>query len=740
MAAEEEKKTAVERKPRGRKPKTAETVDAAAVAEESKPKRTTRARKVKEEKSAEVVPVTEESKPKRTTRARKPKTEEVAETAPVAEERKPKRTTRARKTEEGREMLESGEESTPKRTTRGRKPKTAGVEAHEQKRTTRGRQSQSGDTGEAATPEAVEMTLSKSTEVQTTEAAAVPENSGAVVVAEETGAAAVAEPAQDRAVVSEAPAKEATRASAETLADDTKGRAAEPGSLAEQAERIRARRAKAYAGRSSGAAAGQGERMERDSDAAASDAMSTAHDGETARTEVVEKTDELDNETQKAPSGNPCGGILEVMPDGFGFTRSDNFMPGDSDVYVNPAIIKRYRLKTGDVIHGLSRAKNPNERYAALSYIETVNGKPLSEMFRRRSFESLTPIFPNQRIRLEVPGERTSTSLRILDLLAPIGKGQRGMIVSPPKAGKTTLLKQVAKAIVKNEPKMHLLILLIDERPEEVTDMKEEVEGGLVTVIYSTFDEVPEHHKRVAEMTIERAKRLVEQGEDVTILLDSITRLARAYNLVVPASGRTLSGGLDPAALHMPKRFFGAARNMREGGSLTILSTALVETGSRMDDVIYEEFKGTGNMELVLNRELQERRIFPAIDIVKSGTRRDDLLLSELEQRAVDIIHKRVSDEKASSAEEVIQLFERTSSNEEVCQFVVNGKAIPSGSARMNSGIRSNTNLSTGPNTKPGLNSNSGTKPDGNPNSGTQKTGVKPGSNPNSRLAIKINR
>ena len=722
--AEEEKKAAVERKPRGRKPKTAEAVDAAAVAEESKPKRTTRARKVKEEKSAEVAPVTEESKPKRTTRARKPKTEEVAETAPVAEERKPKRTTRARKMEEGREMLESGEESTPKRTTRGRKPKTAGAEAHEQKRTTRGRQSQTGDASEAATPEAVEMTLSKSTEVQTTEAAAAPENTGAEAAADETAAVAVAEPAQDRAAVSEAPAKEATQAATETLADDTKGRAAEPGSLAEQAERIRARRAKAYAGRSSAATTGQGARMERDSDAAATDAVPTAHDGETARTEVVEKTDELDNETQKAPSGNPCGGILEVMPDGFGFTRSDNFMPGDSDVYVNPAIIKRYRLKTGDVIHGLSRAKNPNERYAALSYIETVNGKPLSEMFRRRSFESLTPIFPNQRIRLEVPGERTSTSLRILDLLAPIGKGQRGMIVSPPKAGKTTLLKQVAKAIVKNEPKMHLLILLIDERPEEVTDMKEEVEGGLVTVIYSTFDEVPEHHKRVAEMTIERAKRLVEQGEDVTILLDSITRLARAYNLVVPASGRTLSGGLDPAALHMPKRFFGAARNMREGGSLTILSTALVETGSRMDDVIYEEFKGTGNMELVLNRELQERRIFPAIDIVKSGTRRDDLLLSELEQRAVDIIHKRVSDEKASSAEEVIQLFERTSSNEEVCQFVVNGKPIPSGSARMNSGIRSNP----------------GTKTNGNLDSGTQKTGVKPGSNPNSRLAIKINR
>ncbi len=675
--AEEEKKSAVERKPRGRKPKTEEGAEAVPAVEESKPKRTTRARKVKTEEGAELASVTEESKPKRTTRARKPKTEEAAETAPVAEESKPKRTTRARKpkAEEGLEILEGGEESAPKRTTRGRKPKTATVEEHKLKRTTPGRKSQTGDTGEAATIETVEMTMSKSAEVQTTEAVAVAETSGAVEPADGKTAAAVAE----------------------------------SGSLAEQAERIRARRAKAYAGRSSAAAAGrEGERMERDSESAASDAAPAAHDGESARTEVVEKTDELDNETQKAPSGNPCGGILEVMPDGFGFTRSDNFMPGDSDVYVNPAIIKRYRLKTGDVIHGLSRAKNPNERYAALSYIETVNGKPLSEMFRRRSFESLTPIFPNRRIRLEVPGERTSTSLRILDLLAPIGKGQRGMIVSPPKAGKTTLLKQVAKAIVKNEPKMHLLILLIDERPEEVTDMKEEVEGGLVTVIYSTFDEVPEHHKRVAEMTIERAKRLVEQGEDVTILLDSITRLARAYNLVVPASGRTLSGGLDPAALHMPKRFFGAARNMREGGSLTILSTALVETGSRMDDVIYEEFKGTGNMELVLNRELQERRIFPAIDIVKSGTRRDDLLLSELEQRAVDIIHKRVSDEKASSAEEVIQLFERTSSNEEVCQFVVNGKPIPSTGARMNSG--------------------------------TQKTGVKPGSNPNSRIAIKINR
>ncbi|MBP3898444.1 MAG: transcription termination factor Rho [Mogibacterium sp.] len=413
-----------------------------------------------------------------------------------------------------------------------------------------------------------------------------------------------------------------------------------------------------------------------------------------AKAAESEKTDELDNETQKTPTGNPCGGILEVMPDGFGFTRSENFLPGESDVYVNPAIIKRYRLKTGDVIKGLYRSKNPNERFGALSYIETVNGKPLSAISQRKSFDQLTPVFPNQRIKLEVDGEKAPTSLRILDLLAPIGKGQRGMIVSPPKAGKTTLLKQVAKAIVKNEPKMHLLILLIDERPEEVTDMKEEVEGGLVTVIYSTFDELPEHHKRVAEMTIERAKRLVEQGEDVTILLDSITRLARAYNLVVPASGRTLSGGLDPAALHMPKRFFGAARNMREGGSLTILATALVDTGSRMDDVIYEEFKGTGNMELVLNRELQERRIFPAIDIVKSGTRRDDLLLSELERKTVDIIHKRTYDEKAGAAEEVISLFDKTFNNEEVCQFIVNGKPVMRNSnAIANSAANPNSRL-----------------------------------------------
>ncbi len=366
-------------------------------------------------------------------------------------------------------------------------------------------------------------------------------------------------------------------------------------------------------------------------------------------------------------------GILEVMPEGYGFMRSENFLPGDHDIYVNQQTIRRYRLRTGDMLQGLSRVQKPQEqRYGALIYVESVNGMPLGRALHRTEFEKLTPIFPNRRLRLETEGEKAPTSLRVLDLLAPIGKGQRGMIVSPPKAGKTTLLKQVAKAIVKNEPKMHLLILLIDERPEEVTDMKEEVEGGLVQVVYSTFDETAEHHKRVAEMCIERAKRLVEQGEDVMILLDSITRLARAYNLLGTPSGRTLSGGLDPAALHMPKRFFGAARNMREGGSLTILATALVETGSRMDDVIYEEFKGTGNMELVLNRELQEKRIFPAIDIQKSGTRRDDLLLTELEQKALDIIHRETADDKKGGVEEVLNLFERSQNNTEVCEFLVN--------------------------------------------------------------------
>ena len=309
-----------------------------------------------------------------------------------------------------------------------------------------------------------------------------------------------------------------------------------------------------------------------------------------------------EGEKEKFPSeldsGIKANGILEVMPDGYGFIRCENYLPGENDVYVAPSQIRRFNLKTGDIIEGNTRIKTQSEKFSALLYVRKINGFPPEIAQRRTNFEDMTPIFPNERLRLETPG--ASMAMRIMDLISPVGKGQRGMIVSPPKAGKTTLLKEVARSLKKTSPDVHLIILLIDERPEEVTDFKEAIEGPNVEVIYSTFDELPEHHKRVAEMVIERAKRLVEHKQDVCILLDSITRLTRAYNLTVPPSGRTLSGGLDPAALHMPKRFFGAARNMRGGGSLTILATALVETGSKMDDVIYEEFKGTGNMEMVL--------------------------------------------------------------------------------------------------------------------------------------------
>ena len=388
--------------------------------------------------------------------------------------------------------------------------------------------------------------------------------------------------------------------------------------------------------------------------------------------------EEVRREGPRDTDAKEAHGILEVMADGYGFIRSENFMPGEQDVYVNSLMIRRFHLKTGDMIYGYAKSRNPQERYNALLYIETVNDLPVSAIFRRPDFDKLTPIFPDERIHMERERKRVPTSLRVLDLLAPIGKGQRGMIVSPPKAGKTTLLKQIAQSILKNQPDMTLMILLIDERPEEVTDMMEEVVGDKVQVIYSTFDELPEHHKRVAEMTIERGKRLVEQGQDVCILLDSITRLARAYNLIVPSSGKVLSGGMDSAALHMPKRFFGAARNIREGGSLTILATALVDTGSRMDDVIYEEFKGTGNMELVLNRELQERRIFPAIDILKSGTRRDDLLLSPLEKDAADLIHRELASEKKTVVEETLSLFDRTVNNISLCETLVRGKTLQS--------------------------------------------------------------
>ena len=370
-------------------------------------------------------------------------------------------------------------------------------------------------------------------------------------------------------------------------------------------------------------------------------------------------------------SGEIAEGILEIMPDGFGFIRCENFLPGDNDVYVSPAQIKKFGLRTGDVVSGMKKIKTSTEKFAALLYINMVNSTPADELGERPNFEDLTPVFPDVRIHLAT-NETKSKAMRIVDLLAPIGKGQRGMIVAQPKAGKTTLLKEIAKSIIANEKDMHLMIVLIDERPEEVTDIKEAIVGDNVEVIYSTFDEVPERHKRVSEMVIERAKRLVEQGKDVMILLDSITRLARAYNLTVAPSGRTLSGGLDPAALHMPKRFFGAARNIREGGSLTILATALVDTGSRMDDVVFEEFKGTGNMEIVLNRKLSEKRIFPAIDVLKSSTRRDDLLLSEREALAVNAMRKATENMRPEdSAEQIIQKFDSTDNNEELVEDVI---------------------------------------------------------------------
>ena len=368
-------------------------------------------------------------------------------------------------------------------------------------------------------------------------------------------------------------------------------------------------------------------------------------------------------------SGEEASGILEVMSEGFGFIRCENYMPGDHDIYVAPSQIRRFNLKTGDIIKGNTKVKSEREKFQALLYVTSVNGYTPAQAQSRTSFENLIPIFPDERLRLERKG--ASVAMRVVDLISPIGKGQRGMIVSQPKAGKTTLLKEVAKSVKANNPEIHLIILLIDERPEEVTDIKEAIEGDNVEVIYSTFDELPEHHKRVSEMVIERAKRLVEHGQDVMILLDSITRLARAYNMTVPPSGRTLSGGLDPAALHMPKRFFGAARNMRNGGSLTILATALVDTGSKMDDVVFEEFKGTGNMELVLDRKLSEKRIFPAIDIVKSGTRREDLLLDEDEQAAVDNMRKAFNSMRSDEAvENVLNMFAHTKSNKEFVNLV----------------------------------------------------------------------
>ena len=392
-------------------------------------------------------------------------------------------------------------------------------------------------------------------------------------------------------------------------------------------------------------------------------------DKHAVKTGTSDDTVKQEYDPELVDTSSEANGILEVLAEGYGFIRCANYLPGENDVYVSPAQIKRFGLKTGDVIIGNKKIKNQGEKFSALLYIKSVNGYSVAEVMRRPSFEKLTPIFPNERLYMEISS--SSTAMRIVDLISPIGKGQRGMIVSQPKAGKTTLLKQIAKSITTNNKEMHLIILLIDERPEEVTDIKESIQGDNVEVIYSTFDELPEHHKRVSEMVIERAKRLVEHKQDVCILLDSITRLTRAYNIVVAPSGRTLSGGLDPSSLYMPKRFFGAARNMREGGSLTILATALVDTGSKMDDVVYEEFKGTGNMELVLDRKLSEKRIFPAIDIVKSGTRREDLLLSEEEQEAVDIMRKALNGIRSDEAvERIIDMFSKTRNNKEFCQYI----------------------------------------------------------------------
>ena len=411
--------------------------------------------------------------------------------------------------------------------------------------------------------------------------------------------------------------------------------------------------------------------------------------------DVVEETREsLDNEARDVNEGAEGGnavtvdpnldsgirayGILEVMSEGYGFIRCDNYLPGTDDVYVSPSQIRKFGLKTGDILDGTTRVKTQNEKFAALLYLYKINGFTPEKAATRANFEDLTPIFPNERLHLSsVSSSNNEVAMRIVDLISPIGKGQRGLIVAPPKAGKTTLLKQTAKAITSGNPNMRVIILLIDERPEEVTDMKEAIEAPNVEVIYSTFDELPEHHRRVSEMVIERAKRLVEHGLDVTILLDSITRLTRAYNMTIPASGRTLSGGLDPAALHMPKKFFGAARNMREGGSLTILATALVDTGSKMDDVVFEEFKGTGNMELILDRKLSEKRIFPAIDITGSGTRREDLLLTRKELDAMEIMRKAINGaRKEDAVETILNMFAHTKNNDEYIDMIIRKRVI----------------------------------------------------------------
>ncbi len=387
------------------------------------------------------------------------------------------------------------------------------------------------------------------------------------------------------------------------------------------------------------------------------------NEGENEKSSFVETVTE-DGYKLTSEGDEVVEGILEVLPDGYGFLRGDNYLPTLKDVYVSPVQIKRFRLDTGDKVKGIKRTPKEGEKFPALIFVGAVNGQHPENAMKRTKFDDLIPIYPNQRLKLET--SQKEYTMRLMDLLSPIGKGQRGMIVAPPKAGKTTILKQLANSITTNNPEVELIVLLIDERPEEVTDMKRSIKGD---VIYSTFDELPEHHVKVAEMVLERAKRLTEQKKDVVILLDSITRLARAYNLVIPSSGRTLSGGLDPSALHKPKRFFGAARNTENAGSLTILATALVETGSRMDDVIFEEFKGTGNMEVHLDRKLSEKRIFPAIDINKSGTRKEELLLNTDELETVYNLRKTIANMSAQEmTEQLIEQIVLTKSNEDFLQ------------------------------------------------------------------------
>lgn len=391
---------------------------------------------------------------------------------------------------------------------------------------------------------------------------------------------------------------------------------------------------------------------------------------------ILQNTIEEKNEINKEESSNDyklnsqddeyVEGILELLPDGYGFLRGDNYLSTNKDVYVSPVQIRRFKLDTGDKVKGIKRIPKEGERFPALIYVGEVNGEHPEKAMKRKNFDDLTPIYPQEKLKLEtVSSEYT---MRLMDLMSPIGKGQRGMIVAPPKAGKTTILKKIANSITANNPEVYLIVLLIDERPEEVTEMKRSIKGD---VIYSTFDEQPEHHVKVAEMVIERAKRLTEQNKDVVVLLDSITRLARAYNLVIPSSGRTLSGGFDPAALHKPKRFFGAARNTEDAGSLTVLGTALVDTGSRMDEVIFEEFKGTGNMEVFLDRSLSEKRVFPAIDVNKSGTRRDELLLTPKEYETINLIRKNLSNlSTADLTERLINYMMKTKNNNEFIELI----------------------------------------------------------------------